>query len=271
MLIKYNGLLLDPKWYSDVVINYYDNYLEIKLLNSFFNPKNMHKLALAVVNKSGNLIESFQFQKPICPIDTVMPIVDWSGFGVSPKIKNHFYNLTFQEKINPALIASLVAQESSFNPKAFSWSKAVGLTQITNIAATEIQDIIPKWVNDKRLQSLDYSQSKFYINTGVITAQDDWRLDSKLSLLGGIYYLRHLDKYWSKPRHERLLATLENSNAKNEVILASYNSGAARVKAQIKKYGKNWLASKNLNEGRNYVQSILSYCHDFTDNTRKNL
>ena len=48
-----------------------------------------------------------------------------------------------------------------------------------------------------------------------------------------------------------------------DILLASYNSGAYRVKKSIIKNKEEWLFDKSLNEARKYVMNIKSYCHSF--------
>ena len=48
-----------------------------------------------------------------------------------------------------------------------------------------------------------------------------------------------------------------------DILLASYNSGAYRVKKSIIKNKKEWLFDDSLHEARKYVMNIKSYCYSF--------
>jgi hypothetical protein len=265
-----NGMILDPKWFEDVKFSTNTSFIEIKIKDTFLNPRKVHYLSLGVMDKNSNIIAKHGFSKPYCPIDTILPISSWSNFEVPHHLKTLFLDLAFETRSNPSLMASLVAQESSFDPNAISWAKAIVLTQVTNIAAQEIKEKISSWPEDKRTKEMNYIELKYLIATGQITSKHDWRLDTKKSLIGRVYYLHHLNDYWNRPENKKILNSLKSYTRKEEVILASYNSGVSRVKYQIKCHGDRWLASNKLKEARNYVHSILSYCHDFSTNKRRN-
>ena len=100
------------------------------------------------------------------------------------------------------LLASIVYQESNFQPNAESWAGAVGLMQLMPATAEQFG------------------------------AED--RTDPRQSLRAGARCLKHFDKLWSKyvtDPHERL-----------KFVLASYNAGLSHVvdaRNLAKKYGKN--------------------------------
>ena len=48
-----------------------------------------------------------------------------------------------------------------------------------------------------------------------------------------------------------------------DLILASYNSGAARVSYALKRRGEAWYSSRRLNEARIYFRKVKSYCDEF--------
>ncbi|TVP50580.1 MAG: lytic transglycosylase F [Mongoliibacter sp.] len=100
------------------------------------------------------------------------------------------------------LLASLVYKESRFDTSATSYAGAVGLLQLMPVTLERFG------VEDPN--------------------------DPSQSLMGGVNYLRYLDKFW----RERI----PESNERIKVILASYNIGHGHVQDAWKlaiKYGKN--------------------------------
>jgi membrane-bound lytic murein transglycosylase MltF len=144
--------------------------------------------------------------------------------------------------LNPNLLAGLVAQESGFDPEAETWAHAVGLTQITPVAAEEIETVKPNWKNIKK---------------------KDWRTIPSKSIEGGAIYLQFLNQYWADQDSTQLLID-HNATDMSAVILASYNSGAARVKKNVADTSDKWLDQPNLKEAFRYVGRVSSYCYHFS-------
>lgn len=100
------------------------------------------------------------------------------------------------------LLASIVYQESNFQPNAESWAGAVGLMQLMPATAEEFG------------------------------AKD--RTNPHQSLRAGVRYLRYLDKLWGK--------YISDPNERLKFVLASYNAGLSHIidaRNLAKKYGKD--------------------------------
>ncbi len=100
------------------------------------------------------------------------------------------------------LLASVVYQESKFNPDDESWAGARGLMQLMPETA-------------KRFGAQDPT-------------------DPRQSLYAGVRYLKYLDRYWSK--------SVSDSVQRLKFVLASYNAGLSHVqdaKKLLLKYGKD--------------------------------
>ncbi len=123
------------------------------------------------------------------------------GFQISP-----FDSLIQREarrlKWDWRLLASLIYQESQFDPRARSWSGAVGLMQLT-----------PR-IGKK------YGVRNLY--------------DPEQNIRAGVQYLKWLDSYWKEE--------IPDSVERLKFVLASYNVGIGHIadaRALAKKYGKN--------------------------------
>jgi len=100
------------------------------------------------------------------------------------------------------LLASVVYQESNFQPNAESWAGAVGLMQLMPATAEEF---------------------------GAVD-----RHNPHQSLKAGVRYLKYLDQLWGK--------YVRDKNERLRFVLASYNAGLSHIidaRNLAKKYGKN--------------------------------
>jgi len=170
-----------------------------------------------------------------------------------------------KKNLNPFFVAALVAQESSFDPHALSHSRALGLTQVTTLGEEEILKRIDGWPRYPGIETLPLPLVRLGILSGRIHAGNEWRLDPARSIEGGVEYLSYLSDYWQRPEKraqiERKLGP--GDNALSEVMLASYNSGAARVSEALDRDGQKWLQDEELQEARKYVRRVVSYCDHF--------
>jgi hypothetical protein len=209
----------------------------------------------------------FRFNEPHCPLEKQKGLGHLGSFNNQA---NHYLAVINQigddYVMNPSLLAALVAQESSFNPFAISWAKAIGLTQITPLANRDILQIKQEWQSHPSIENSAYPILKYKIKRGSLNAKNDWRLDPEKSLEGGAIFLKELEKYWQQEQHQSLLKSTFTQIPYEDIILASYNSGAYRVKKNIIKHREQWLWSNELNEARKYVMNIKSYCHHFNPN-----
>jgi hypothetical protein len=229
-------------------------------------PDRRHQIDI-YLQSQGRILSHIEYLPPDCPLDTPRSIA-----SVAPFRPRHDYISTINASarshhINPSLLAGLIAQESGFEPDLVSRAKAVGLTQVTPLADEEIKKLRPEWARDSRVENLDPSELGALIQERKIGGIQDWRLDPSLAIEGGALYLDYLHDYWSLPENKSLLY----ANPKvtySEVILASYNSGAARVKNKIQSHGQQWLDDDDLKEAFKYVNSVESYCYHFSSGAR---
>lgn len=205
----------------------------------------------------------YEFQDPYCELNYNGPLSYIKEFEKGYSYSGQINTSSGLHNINAFLLASLVAQESSFNPKAVSWAKAMGLTQVTPLANQDILKIKKNWTSYPNISKMSYPTLKYKIYKGQINHKNDWRLNSNQSLEGGALFLREIISYWQKDENKMLLNKTFKNIPLTDVVLASYNSGATRVKRNIKKNNENWLWAKELKEARKYVMNIKSYCHQF--------
>lgn len=207
------------------------------------------------------LVETFD--EPYCDVKSESrKIASMGPFSKHYPTFQMIRSVSNNKQINPNFIAAIVAKESSFNPKAVSWAKAIGLTQVTPIAAKEIRRTKKvKWKVYPNVESMSYFRLKTAVSTGLINKKNDWRLDKKKSIQGAIYYLEYLEDYWQKAQNNHELKL--DPELETDLILASYNSGAARVKLAYLKDNENWYNQKDLKEAKKYFRKIKSYCYSF--------
>ena len=110
------------------------------------------------------------------------------------------------------LVASIVYQESNFNPKVESWAGAIGLMQI-----------MPE--------------------TGDFLHAGDLR-DPTQNIKAGVRFLKFLDDYWAK--------TVTNKEERLKFVLASYNVGVSHVIDAQKLARKNGRNAANWDDSVEY-------------------
>lgn len=212
---------------------------------------------------------SFKLTKPSCSIYRSSPARGLHGFEAPPEFLNMVNMSGREEKISSSLIAGLVAMESGFNPLAVSSAKALGLTQITDVALQQIEKKTSQWPR-RDLSSISHTEVKAQIVAGELTPQADWRLEPNLSLKGGASYLKYILGFWNSKGNKLLLeeANLTTEEQLTDVVLASYNSGPERVKRIITKSRNKWINDPELKNTQYYLNMIYSYCNDFAEGPR---
>lgn len=262
--IYYNGDKVDHWWKSYTSKKVSDTKLVITIPNFRLLAEQRNDIEFIYQRKDNNDFATKKYTTPVCPIQNHLTLQDKLGFDISEDIAQYINTEGKKHHINPSLLAGLIAQESSFNPKAVSYAKAIGLTQVTNRASYHVTLNFKGWPVYPYVEKMSYLKLKYLISSNKIDEQQDWRLNRKKSILGGIEYLRYLDNYWSLRSHESLLNRSFHKVPRTQIILASYNSGPYRVKKAIQKMGPKWLTDNSLNAARYYVNNIQSYCYDFS-------
>jgi hypothetical protein len=262
--LVYNGKKLNRWWESESIeMNSKRTEASINFQNISLLPGLKNDIVFLYYPRNNEKPLSYKFKGPECDLTKHEIVKSISKFKVNEKTINYINHISKKYNINPSLLTSLVAQESSFNSNAVSTSRAIGLTQVTPIADKDIRVKKTNWPTYPDSEKISYLNLKYKVFRGDINKLNDWRLDKYKSLEGGALFLRKLSDYWNKKKNIKLLESKFKDIPKTDIILASYNSGASRVKRNIKKYNKDWIWSDELGEARKYVMNIKSYCHTF--------
>jgi hypothetical protein len=273
--IRYDGIDVTPSFMrqSEFLPSTSHTHLDLKIPVVRLSPAFDHRIEVSYFNSSGQVAVA-NYQAPVCRVFDYRSVKHTDDFDPDPSLLESIDKLATEAQINPALITGLIAQESSFNSHTVSWAKAIGLTQVTPIAENELVDLsseyhaqFQNWPRYKGLDQLPASLVKMFVLTGKINENNDWRLDKKLSVQGGLAYLRLLEKHWGTAELKGRYDEVERT----KLILASYNSGSARVQVALRNYGKNWLNAPELREARRYVERIFSYCDFFSQEIPREL
>lgn len=262
--IVYNGHLLNRWWKSETIeLNKNKTEAIISFQNLSLLPGLRNNIQFLYYESENSDPIVYAFSGPECSITNYQMIGETHPFELKSSFLETIEAKSKENHINPSLLAALVAQESSFNAKAVSTSRAVGLTQVTPLADSDIRMQKKEWESYPNSSKLSYINLKYKIYTGVINDKNDWRLDKNKSVEGGAIYLNQLQEFWNSEHNLNFLHNHFESIPMTEIILASYNSGPTRVKRNIKKLKKDWIWSQELNEARKYVMNIKSYCYQF--------
>lgn len=243
MTMTFHGVKLLAQKDHDVIIRYQRNPLSKAITQSYLTPS--------------------------CSLAALEPLGDLGDFTPKEKTYRHLIEgISAQEGVNPSLVAGLIAQESAFNPMAVSHAKAIGLTQVTKGAAHHVLETYENFPSYPDLHTYPVPLIKTMILSGEVNAANEWRLDPKHSIRGGIHYLKLVEDYWlTQENHTVMLKNYtDEEDILDDLILASYNSGPYRVKKALMKKGRRWLESDQLNEARKYVRKVKSFCYHFAAN-----
>ena len=225
-----------------------------------------HKIDVAYFGASGNFARA-SYDPPVCMPFEKRSIQTTYDFNPSPRLLSLIDRISREDGFNPAFTAGLIAQESSFEPTTVSWAKAIGLTQMTPIAESEIASKIGTWPRYPGINDIPVAWVKGLILTGEVNAQNEWRLNEDRSIRGGLAYTQYLFSRWSAPENAALLKSsfTDPSSAIPKLVLASYNSGYSRVFSALSKAKGGWLSTDEMKGVRKYINRIQSFCDHFSE------
>jgi hypothetical protein len=243
--------------------------MEIQIPTLRLSSDEEHQIEASFRARSGSRVRS-RYAPPVCRAFDDHSVRSTEPFTPPAEILDAIARISRQSGISPAFTAGLVAQESSFNPRTVSWAKAIGLTQVTTLAETEISDLYSNWPRHPAIPKLPAPVVKAMVLSGQVNDRNEWRLDTELSVRGGLAYVKLLSDRWKSPDNlvklRRILKKGEDLDALvTRVVLASYNSGYTRVAAAIDQAGVDWMSSPELTEARRYVNRIFSFCVFFSE------
>ncbi len=187
----------------------------------------------------------------------VMALLVAAGVAVGVYYRTHRYDSLIAQiapkyKLDPALVKAVIYEESWFDPEAHSSQNAIGLMQITAIAAQE-------WLDSTRARNFkealttitnDYQSSK-------TVAIEEALTNPTVNLHIGCWYLQSLiGRYRNKP-------------SPLTVALAAYNAGPGNVERwtndeELSRLSRDeFIARIEFPVTRNYVQKILGRYQDY--------
>jgi soluble lytic murein transglycosylase len=160
-------------------------------------------------------------------------------------------------KLDPALVKAVIYEESYFDPKAHSSQNAIGLMQVTSVAAQE-------WVDSTHARNL---AAALAVVTNDYYGRSDVEIEDALTnptvnLHVGCWYLQSLiSRYRNKP-------------SPVAVALAAYNAGPTNVERWANDdelthlSPEEFIARIEFPVTRNYVQKILERYRDYKSDGR---
>lgn len=261
----YNGLDQTNKFLNVSKINYEKKYFEITVPNLHLPSNRYNDIKIEYQEPRRTTIKA-TYYPPSCKIYNQNLIENTEPFSPPQYFIQLIESFAPRSQINPSIIAGMVAQESGFNPNSVSWAKAIGLTQMTPLAEKQIISNFDHFPRFPNLNEFNYLHIKGLIYSGKIDKEQEWRLNPEYSIQGGIAYMKYIDDYWRATKNSHYLKKLpgEPQVVYTQVLLASYNSGPARVKHAIKRQGPRWLLDEKLIEAHKYVNRVFSYCYHFS-------
>jgi hypothetical protein len=211
-----------------------------------------------------------RYHGPICRAFEHHALETTDDFNPDAQLLKAIEMVSKQTGFNPAFTAALIAQESAFNPKSVSFARALGLTQVTPLAETEVSDVFSNWPRYPGINELSAPMLKILVMSGKVNSKNEWRLNPERSIRGGLAFAQMLSDHWLDTEGYSKIGWIASGSgmddaevARTRLILASYNSGYTRVLSALHRYGSAWLTAPELKEARKYVNRIFSYCDAF--------
>lgn len=265
--VLYNGLDVSEKFLrsSVPVSGIAQNQIRVSIPRMYLNPYESHKIEVFYQNQSGFVIHR-KYKPPTCKAFRTVEILNTGKFNPSAQLLDTIREQAEDRGVSPVFLTALIAQESAFDEKAVSWARAIGLTQITPIAEKEIIQEYPEWPRYDGINDMPLAWLKLQIQRGKINAQNEWRLNTERSILGGLTHAQNIAEKWStRERLDQIKSRFENPEIEHtRLILASYHSGYYRVYRSFLRNKENWLNSVQLREAKKYINRVFSYCYHFS-------
>lgn len=268
LLVHYNGLDISQSFLSRSRVIYDPHRGRILIENPQIRlaASSDHFIEVAFRDAEGRYAYA-RYEPPRCDAFRPSSVLRLGEFASHQHQAELISRIARAKGLNPAFATGLVAQESGFNPAAVSWAKAVGLTQVTPVAETEVLRLYEGWPQYPGLNDRTASEVKELVNAGIVNERNEWRLDEELSVRGGLQYLTILSDRWSTPEMRARIQKLfpDPAIAETQLVLASYHSGYTRVLEAFNRDGRDWIYDPTLGEARKYVNRIFSFCNFFSE------
>lgn len=222
------------------------------------------------------------------------------NFNRSPRIENPAHYQRFLDdhaaelekwaadprlRINPNLVAALVAKESGFDPLALSSVPANGIAQITYIADLDLVEIaraapafrwmlpeVESWPRVKAVHdsAATRARTESLLRSRSVTAANEYLFNPRTALRASNFWLRVLATIWTEDQWPGMYGSLareklgsdEKGNLREgdllDLVIVSYNQGHPYVADLLKKHGRDWTRYLN-EESSDYLERIRAY------------
>ena len=268
LVVRYNGLDVTPSFLRQANLDFSDDgkHLVIQVPTIRLTPQRDH--LIEVVYGSGSTLNAYaRLAPPTCKaVDRQKTIVTTEKFEPTNELLSLIKDISKQTGFSAAFTAALIAQESGFDPSSVSWARAIGLTQVTPIADQELGKTNSDWPRYPGINDMSQPWIKMLVLTGTANEQNEWRLNPRRSIQGGLNYAHLLlDRWRTGENTDKIRAAFEDPDSETtKLVLASYHSGYARVNSAFTRLGRSWLTAPELKEARKYVNRVFSFCDHFS-------
>ncbi len=267
--LTYNGIDVTRKFLAGAQVSYLDReHHQLKFTTRHLRllPGRDNKVIATYKHSPPSVEIAMEYQKPEClAFSSKKPLHKVGEFQTAESVIALINRLSVEKSLNPNYVAGLIAEESAFDSRAVSSSRAIGLTQVTTLSEAEILKNFPDLPRYEGIASTPLPLLRLKVIQGEINSSNEWRLNPELSIRGGVNYISSIAGYWNRQDKQEKLQFAVGTSEKNlsELILASYNFGPARVSQAIERSGRDWLADDEIQGAKAYVGKIVSFCDQF--------
>jgi hypothetical protein len=267
--IRFNGYDVTPAVLkqAEVVRRNENRTLELKIPQLRLLPSWDNQIEVSYGHDETYDVQA-RYESPSCDAFKNQFVATTESFEIEAEFLRKIARVSKDRGFSPAFSTALIAQESGFNPRAVSRSKAIGLTQVTSLAETEMSKLMPQWPRYPGINELPFPVVKGLVVAGQVNPENEWRLDTEKSIWGGLTFAKYLSGRWKSPENLEKLRAIYGEipeSLHTQLVLASYNSGYSRVLQAVNERGRDWLNSPELRAAKTYVNRIFSFCDHFSN------
>ncbi len=186
-------------------------------------------------------------------------------------------------RVNPALVAAVLAKESGFEADALSGVPAYGYAQLTPAADADLLTItgevegwrwagaeVASWPRSTaaRRAGITRDQVRALLASGAVSARQEYFFDPVAASRAATLWLRMLEQAWTEDEWPGAHGTFARTRLNGgrpltegqllDLVVVSYNQGYPYVHGLVERWGRDWTRHTNP-EAMDYLERVRAY------------